>query len=1367
MNIAQHVQNFILVIILLIPVYAFSQTDVSEEFIFSYQHWTKKDGLPTWNIRSYFQDKKGQLWLGTNNSLISFDGYEFKTHYTASKSESLIERIQEDSDGNLWFLEKDNENNYLLLYYNPYADEVVTFNHLPNVNKNDFYRVLIQEEELLIFNQKGDFFDKKGQHQFSIPFHSEELHFCFLSGDNIWVIETKSNPNAHVDKGFSIDPAPNFHLFLYQKNGRLIHTDTILSNNLAYSFWEAEGNLYGIAQPILAQKSMSLIKGFLFHQNGKKSFSLKESDFDIQNRNVAHIGWVHQFLPIFFQKNILIRNVEQQTIFYYKGEILSLKNTPLEFLEIENLSHKSFIDNSGAFWLSNGKGLFKIEIQKNKFRKYLSEPAFHYSTRGMLIDHKGNLQAHTYKGTQQVDLKTGQVKTHYFTLEKNDYKYDYYRNGLALYEDGTDLWMGQHGAHSIQLFKEEELIYFYFKPFQTKRIYDIQRVGEEIWVGTIQGIYKVNKEQQQLDALFSEDIAIHYLYENYNGVWAATDKGLCLFSKAGKLQQRFLQDTLLKSPPIKHFFEDIDGTFWLATTNGLIHWHPETEEVLLHLTTNEGLSHNNLHAVYGDKNGFLYISSNYGLMRFHKATKHIKTYLKKDGIAHDEFNLNAHYQAKDGRLFFGGISGITSFYPDDLIDDTSMKGLQPFIISGEIMNGQSGKISSISKNINSEKNVKLSTTQNFLTINLTTFLLEKNPNIEYGWQLGNQNIIIQKDRAIRLNNVNYGRQKLTIKVRQVGQNWSEHTLTIQIHRARPFFLQWWFWALVIAMVGVTIWQFFKYRTHKLEQDKEQLASLVKERTFKIEEQAERLKAMNKAQQQFFTNITHEFRTPLTLIIGPLHQLLKERFSKKVKTQHSMMLKNAEHLQTLINQLLDLSKLESGLMQLEVAQGDLTMFTNDLVVRFQPLAQRKNQTLLFHSSETPFETHFDKEKWNKIIYNLVSNAIKFTPDGGHIQINLTKKNGITPEKDEIHLFVKDNGIGIDEENLKNIFNRFYQIDGSTKRTQEGTGIGLSLVKELVELQGGTIKVESKVSSGTSFEIILPLLSHPISSNSPNNITVSVPNITIPNESTPALSMESTIQNASLDILIIEDNSDMRQYIESCLEPFNYQIRTAIDGEDGIQKALDICPDLIVSDVMMPRKDGYEVVTAVRQNLGTSHVPIILLTAKSSLESRLEGLERGADVYLTKPFSPEEFLLRIRKLIELRQLMQLRYQKGVQSLNIKRIPKLKKEDEFIQNLQKMVLQNLTNDELGSEWLAQQHFISRTNFYKKVKALTGHTVAKFINITRLQEAEKLMIAGEDNLASIAYQVGFTSPSQFSKVCKRILGKSPSEYKTSLNID
>ncbi|MFN0217090.1 MAG: ATP-binding protein, partial [Saprospiraceae bacterium] len=504
-------------------------------------------------------------------------------------------------------------------------------------------------------------------------------------------------------------------------------------------------------------------------------------------------------------------------------------------------------------------------------------------------------------------------------------------------------------------------------------------------------------------------------------------------------------------------------------------------------------------------------------------------------------------------------------------------------------------------------------------------------------------------------------------------------------------------------------------------------------------------------------ITHEFRTPLTLIIGPLEQLKQENLPLLFKRRLNGVLNNARHLLDLINQLLDISKLEGGRMQVEVSRGDLVLFTYSLVDRFQPIADKKNLRIALVSNLETWETCFDKDKWNKIVYNLISNAIKFTPENGAIQISLGRQ--IRQGKEHIFLAVKDNGIGISENNLPHIFDRFYQSDDSSTRLSGGTGIGLALVKELVELEGGTIEVASEVGKGATFKLWLPVLEQEINGLAKD----------YPVEELPLPAFDLTAPAAAeifkpgepaglLELLIVEDNEEMREYVRYCLDASKYNITEAGNGEEGLEKALSIIPDLIISDVMMPKMDGYAFTQAIRSNLSTSHIPVILLTAKASLESRLEGLRRGADAYLTKPFSPQELALCIQKLIEIRLLLQKRYQDSLSPTAADET--FEQEDAFILELKTYILENLDEADLNGDIIGRHFGMSRVHLFRKLKALTNSSISELVKSVRLERAVELLREGKLNISEITWQTGFSSPSVFSRAFKEVYGKTPSEY-------
>ena len=552
--------------------------------------------------------------------------------------------------------------------------------------------------------------------------------------------------------------------------------------------------------------------------------------------------------------------------------------------------------------------------------------------------------------------------------------------------------------------------------------------------------------------------------------------------------------------------------------------------------------------------------------------------------------------------------------------------------------------------------------------------------------------------------------------------------------------------------------FVNWRLQSFKKDRERLEAEVQKRTKTIQLQAQELQALDKAKTRFFSNITHEFRTPLTLITGPIEQIIEMDLPTKSKTKLRSVLKNARHLLGLINQLLDLSKLESGQMKVELMHGDIIGYTQELVERIKPLADKKQQSFHFITQETIWKTQFDKKKWDKIIYNLLSNAIKYTPAEGTIQMELTMAS--LKESTCLHLMVKDSGIGIDEHQLSQIFNRFYQIDDSSTRDQEGTGIGLALVKELIEIQGGTIEATSELRQGTTFDVKIPIIE---STSNRIEEDLAVPNSTL---FADLLTLETTDQpinsgikdktEESLEILIIEDNAELRAYIRDCIDNPKYHISEAANGIEGLEKTITTIPDLIISDVMMPGKNGFEVTAMIRKNKATSHIPIILLTAKAALESRLKGIEKGADAYLTKPFSPKELKMRVQKLIELRQLIRHSIQ-APQSSEIK--PIYQKENRFIQEVRLIILNNINSIDLNGEFIGQQIGMSRMQIHRKMKALVNQSAREMIKEMRLKKAYELLLTGNHNISEVAYQTGFNTLAYFSKIFKEEFGYAPSE--------
>jgi len=559
-----------------------------------------------------------------------------------------------------------------------------------------------------------------------------------------------------------------------------------------------------------------------------------------------------------------------------------------------------------------------------------------------------------------------------------------------------------------------------------------------------------------------------------------------------------------------------------------------------------------------------------------------------------------------------------------------------------------------------------------------------------------------------------------------------------------------------------------------EKEKAEQANRAKgELLVKLEEKSGKLKVMDRVKSRFFANISHEFRTPLTLIIGPLEQVYNENRDRKLADNIKIALRNSQRMLTLINQLLDLSRLDSGDMQLQASRQNIIPFLKGVVGCFESLAAQMKLDLIFHANEEDISLYYDTEKLEKVIVNLLANAVKFTPAGGKITVTAAAHRA----KEEnyptgyLNITVCDTGIGIPEDQLPYIFNRFYQADGyfSHEHKHKGSGIGLSLAKELVTLHHGDIHAASRQEQGTEFTLRLPLGKEHLK---PEDIRADeIPTFTFDTRLAAVTEFEKYENAGNKEenhietgtdgkdvILIVEDNPDVRQYIRGPLEA-EYTVIEAADGEEGIEKARKIIPDLIISDVMMPRQDGFQLCNVLKKDIKTSHIPIILLTAKASEESVIAGLETGADDYITKPFNIKILLTRIKNLIDLR----LRLQETIQRemlLQPTEIAVSSIDREFMNELKEAIEKNLGDMDFGVDELAQSLYMSRTHLNRKVRALTGESTNRFIQSYRLKRAAQLLKEKFGNVTDVAFQVGFSSSNYFTRCFKEKFHQLPHTY-------
>ncbi len=1301
----------------------------AQAYLFDVQHINVEEGLPDRRVINILQDKKGFIWVSTAGAISRYDGYNFKSYsadFLGIRGNTSVS-FAVDQQNNLWYQEIHHDKVPVIGIINTASDTLLSIENYTNglfsakdvvgfsadrVNKAIFY---IGTKDGTIYKYDERFV------RISTGHSSLRTNFlCEQAPDGTyWLINDEKV--IHITKNktqsFPIDTYP--HRVIRTSPTVIIQTESLINQKIEF---------------------LNLVNG-QFIPYTPDSYS-EDKYYKLLSANNGFQGHITN-------DSLRIQYQSYSATFSIKDIIAPCTNCKI-------IPEKEIVDTQNNFWMATENGIIKISISENPFTTLEKGN----SLRG-IYKNDNHLWIGGYGRNARYNLTTNEVEP-FMKLPT--------LAASAFFEDEREhLWIV--GGNLLYEYSGEELQpATYSSAYQGCMAILNNSETNSILIGTERTLLNFNKKTKLITPVASftnQEIWVRQIYQNDKGIWIVTNNGIFLINpQTEEIIYHYTTKDGLPTNNINHLYEDKAGTFWVATkNNGLVHWDI-AQNTFTQYTTANGLSNNTLYAVYEDAFNNLWLPSNYGLMCFNKQTLSTKVYLPKHGIAHEEFNTYSHFQAADGTLYFGGLSGVTQFHPNDIFQQND--SLPLYVTKVNILTSGAEYFNNKTTDFKKSEHITLQPEDRILEVSFSLLDYGQSSLNQYAYKIeGYQNQwVYTGENKISLINIPYGTYNLVIKGRGATGDWSVKQLSIPLEIQVPFYKKSWFYGLMILLGSIGIIGMVKWRIQKLEEDRKRLEEEVRKRTYELEKdkeiisaQAEELKQRDETKTRFFSNITHEFRTPLTLIIGPTEQLLKDPNQKNRRPLYGV-LKNAKQLLGLINQLLDLSKLESGGMKLAFFRGNIIAYTNELVDRLQPMATRNNQRLAFIANQHEWETYFDKEKWDKIIYNLVSNAIKFTPREGAIQISLLKAQ--QGNKEWIRLEVKDSGIGIEETKLNQVFNRFYQADGSSTREQEGTGIGLSLVKELVELQKGEISVVSEVGKGTSFMLEIPIPEKstsvlPVNGQLENRVTPfpviefdPLPNIMVPTPKHTNVEL--------LEILIIEDNTDMRAYIRSCIDENIYRITEASNGETGIEQALATIPDLIISDVMMPKKDGFEVTQTLRSNLSTSHIPIVLLTAKASLESRLEGLRRGADAYLSKPFSPDELLLRIQKLIELRQLIQLRYAHQFDKHSQKKDAQYEREDAFVNELKAYILENINNT-LNGDIIGKQFGISRMQLHRKLKALTNQSISEFVKTVRLEKALDLLNEKELNISEISYTTGFSSPNHFSRVFKEKFGKTPSD--------
>lgn len=890
----------------------------------------------------------------------------------------------------------------------------------------------------------------------------------------------------------------------------------------------------------------------------------------------------------------------------------------------------------------------------------------------------------------------------------------------------------------------------------------------KMWVGTEAGIFsvendKINKEQELNRQMGKNPTIIYSIKEdNYGQIWIGTlDRGVFVFSKQMKLIVHLTEKNLLATNSINHIIKDADGGIWMATMRGLAYvQNPLQPGAIKNYNERYGIKDSHIRAISQDKQGNIWVSMFSGIACLNIHKQRFYNYDYESGIPTSNFVEASAVTTPDGTIYFGSPGGICFFNPQQLTEPKAVSPIQ--IINCERVGKLSDQFASRLISPNNEGIICLSHDDNTFKINFTIKDFSQEGNVEYSYMmkgLDDQWYETEGDNEVTFRNLKPGDYTFIIRAKLKNQDWEDaSTAEMKVVVNPPLWLTWWAkLCYVLLIMGILGYFFRSYQKQLLLRN-----SLVQEKW-----ESKQRQQVNEERLRFFTNITHELRTPLTLILGPLEDLMEDKeIAERVHHKIGCIHASAERLLNLINDILEFRKTQTQNRKLTVAKANLGAFVREIGVRFKDLNQNSRLNIRLNIKTGVPELYFDSEVINTVINNLMSNAIKYTPEGS-ITLSLTM-----PEDNTVAIAVEDTGYGIDKDALPHICDRYYQENGNHQAS--GTGIGLALVKSLATLHQAELTVESEKGRGSKFTFSLKAdRTYPEALHKDDNQDLATAENAEENETT---SKEPTEDIHPL-LLIVEDNADIRLYIEESLHE-DYRIIQACNGREGMEQAFSKVPDIIVSDIMMPEMDGIKMTHILKEDIRTSHIPIILLTAKTSINDQEEGYDSGADSYLTKPFSAKLLHSRIRNILSgRRRLADYIVQKNISQFETSADEQQtsqkateEKEDamtcqisnldkKFLEKLNKLIENHISTDDLDMAFMTDKMAMSHSTFYRKVKALTGMSANEYIKKAKLRHSMTLLKKGEYSIAEVAILAGFNNLGNFRESFKREFGKSPSE--------
>jgi signal transduction histidine kinase/ligand-binding sensor domain-containing protein/DNA-binding response OmpR family regulator len=1064
-----------------------------------------------------------------------------------------------------------------------------------------------------------------------------------------------------------------------------------------------------------------------------------------------------------------------------------------------NLIYQVNESRDGALWVCTEDGLNVITMKKAHFSSYQSEVTVQNikhtaGVRYVLDSKKGFLWVGTLGGgLKQFDLSANKFTDVPLFVNGKEIGS---RIQTILQDSRGYLWLGTEGEGIIRFrpdknkgYLKGEIVNYRLYPIafpsQTNTVLNdyimclLEDRRGNIWIGTWNGLSLIElsdaekNDQSQItiknfvnnasdNTTISNNTIMSLLQDNEGNVWAATQKGINKIQRTSKGYQ-FLHSfknnsgDKLTEKIVLSMFQSKNGKFWFSSQQGGIFNLDTKTGIYEELNTNNAFFDNTINSIEEDRNGNLWIGSNNGLCLLNPISCSFNVYTTDDGLISNDFLLGSRCKIGD-TLCFGSLSGLTFFSPLE-ITPAAFKPNLVFtdlrLFNKPININEEG--SPLKRHISSEEKIHLKYNQNFITICFAALDYKHHNEIQYSCILEgletSWNFLNNENKATY---TSLAPGKYVFKVKAFSsvdyKNISE--ISIKIIVSPPFWNSVWAYILYLLIITISLIQTYRYIINK---EKQKNALFVERLRAKKTHEADLMRL------QFFTNISHEFRTPLTLLSAPLESLIKEDPDKaKAHSYYQLMQKNVQRLTRLIDQLLDFRKIEEGYLKMEWNHGDIIDFIRKTSETFQNYAQKRNIDFAFESGVPELFTYFDTDKLDKILFNLISNAFKYTENFGKISVCIDKKEGrdlpfTGLDHKYLEIKISDTGIGIPQEAIGKLFKPFQQIDKNKPIGSMATGIGLSLTKELILLHKGFITVNSEVGMGSIFAVYLPVYE-----SSPKIVEHKTDEIPSEGNNQPKQKQtEETVSKSMVKplILVVEDNADMRTFLKEELQA-HYNVIEAQNGVEGLERAFERIPDLVISDIMMDKMDGVDLCVCLKTDERTSHIPVILLTARHSEDIKITGYETGADEYITKPFSKTILLSRIKNLIDQRRKLRVLFGKE-NNYDQSTIAFNKVDSTFLDKVNLAIEKHIDDPTFNPEMLASEMFLSKMQLYRKITALTNQTVYNYIRTIRLNKAANLLVKTDKQIAEISIMVGFNEPSSFTKSFQQKYNQTPSQYK------